>query len=173
MERTKTIKQAVERTESVFAARPSAAQVTKTGRATMIEGLVCQYTEGDFTIRADMPEAFGGEGKALGPGGYVRGGLAMCLAISYAIQAARRGVPLHKVEVDIESDVDLRGVFGAPGVRCSPAEFRYRVRIESDANDAAVRAVIDDGDSMSPTLDTIRVTQRLVRSVEITRPETV
>jgi hypothetical protein len=77
------------------------------------------------------------------------------------------------VEVDVESDVDLRGAFGAPGVRCSPGEFRYRVRIESDANDAAVRAVIDDGDSMSPVLDTIRVTQHLVRSVEIARPETV
>lgn len=172
MKTIQEIKQAVERTESVFDAKPSAARVTKTGRATMIGGLACQYTEGDFTIRADMPEIFGGEGKALSPGGYLRGGLAMCLAIGYAIQAARRGVPLHKVEVDIESDADLRGAFGAPGVRCSPSEFRYKVRIESDADDEAVRAVIEGGDSVSPVLDTLRVTQHLVRSVEIARPET-
>jgi len=173
MNRTQKIKQAVERIESIFAAKPGAAQMTKTGRATMIDGLVCQYTEGEFTIRSDMPEVLGGEGKALSPLGYMRGGLAMCLAIGYAIQAARRGVSLHKVEVDVESDLDLRGAFGSPGVRCSPAEFRYRVAIESDAAEEDVRAVIDDGDAKSPVLDTVRIEQRLVRAVKISRPETV
>lgn len=173
MERTEKIKQAVERTESVLTAKPSTARVTKSGRATMIEGLLCQYAEGDFTVRADMPEVFGGDGKALSPGGYIRAGLSMCLAIGYAIVAARHGVALHKVEVDIEADMDLRGAFGSPGVRCSPSEFRYTVRIESDAAEDALRAVIEEGDRKSPVLDTVRVTQHVVRSVEITRPETV
>jgi len=173
MERTEKIKQATERTENVFTAKPSTARVTKTGRATMIEGLLCQYAEGDFTVRADMPEVFGGEGKALSPGGYIRAGLSMCLAIGYAIAAARHGIAFHKVEVDIEADMDLRGAFAAPGVRCSPSEFRYTVHVESDAPEAAVRAVIEEGDTKSPVLDTIRIEQRLVRVVKITRPETV
>jgi uncharacterized OsmC-like protein len=173
MKSNQEIKRAINRTEGVFAARPSAAQITKTGRATMIEGLLCQYTEGDFTIRADTPEIFGGEGKALSPGGYLRGGLSMCLAINYAMRAAQNGVTLRKVEVDIESDADLRGVYGAPGVRCSPSEVRDPVRVESDAPEEAVLAVIEAGDAKSPVLDTIKIAQRLVRSVEIKRPETV
>jgi uncharacterized OsmC-like protein len=173
MERTDRIKQALERTHGIFAAKPNAARVTKTGRATLVDGMLCQYTEGDFTVHSDQPEVLGGEGKALTPGGYLRAGLSLCLAQGYVMRAIRRGIALHKVEVDIEADVDMRSVLGFAGVPCGFAEFRFKVRVESDAPEAAVRAVIDEADGVSPVLECIRRAQRIVRSVAIARPETV
>jgi uncharacterized OsmC-like protein len=167
------IRQALERTQAIFAAKPAAARVTKKGRATLIEGLECQYTEDNFTVRADMPTPMGGEGKALSPGGYARAGLSMCLAIGYAMRAAHRGIALQKVEVDIESDTDLRSLFGVPGVPCGYGEFRYAVRVVSEAPEEEVMAVIDEADSRSPVLDAFRAEKKVVRSVAIARPETV
>lgn len=167
------IRQALDRAQAVFAAKPAAARVTKKGRATFIQGLECQYTEENFTIRADMPAPLGGEGKALSPGGYARAGLSMCLAIGYAMRAAHRGVMLRKVEVDIESDTDLRSLFGFAGIACGYSELRYSVRVASEAPEEAVMAVIEEADARSPVLDSFRRAQRVVRSVAITRPETV
>ena len=64
------IKQALDRAQAVFAAKPAAACITKKGRATVIRGLECQYTEEGFIFHADMPRPLGGEGRALSPGGY-------------------------------------------------------------------------------------------------------
>lgn len=173
MERTDQIRQALDRAQAVFAAKPAAARVTKRGRATLLQGLECQYTEESFTVCADMPGPLGGEGKALSPGGYARAALSMCLAIGYAVHAARRGITLHKVEVDIEADTDLGSIFGFPGIACGYSELRYAVRVASDAPEEAVLAAIEEADARSPVLDSWRRAQRIVRSVAIARPETV
>jgi uncharacterized OsmC-like protein len=165
------IKQALERMEGIFRAKPSAARFTKGGRATLKAGLLCEYTEDGKTVMADMPAPFGGDGKALSPGGYARAGLSMCLAIGYAMRAAHRGVTLHKVEVDIEADADFGCLFGLPAVPYS--EFRYSVRIESDAPDSEVTAIVDEADARSPVLDAFRDAKRVVRSLAVSRPETV
>jgi uncharacterized OsmC-like protein len=167
------IRQSLDRAQAIFAAKPAAARVTKKGCATLIQGLECQYTEENFTVRADMPAPLGGEGKGLSPGGYARAGLSMCLAIGYAMRAAHRGITLQKVEVDIETDTDLGSMFGFAGVPCGYSEFRYTVRVASDAPEEAVRAVIEEADARSPVLDSFRRGQRIVRSVAIVRPETV
>jgi uncharacterized OsmC-like protein len=173
MDRAKHIKQALERVESIFRAKPEKARFTKGGRATLTRGLVCEYVEDGRTVVADMPEPFGGEGRALSPGGYARAGLSMCLAIGYAMRAAHRGVTLNKVEVDVACDTDLASLIGFPGIPAGYSEFRYSVRVESDAPEAEVTALLDEADERSPVLDAFRRAQRVVRSVVVTRPETV
>ncbi len=173
MQRTDHIKQALDRVQSIFTAKPEKARMTKRGRATVTVGLQCEYVEDGHTLRADMPEPFGGNGQAPSPGGYARAGLSMCLAIGYAMRAAQAGVPLHKVEVDIEADTDLRGAFGFPGVSCGFSEMRYSVRVESDAPEQAVIAALDEADARSPVLDAFRGAKKVVRSVTVVRPETV
>ncbi|HEX2197274.1 MAG TPA: OsmC family protein [Burkholderiales bacterium] len=171
MDKSMQIKQALDRMEGIFRAKPSAARFTKGGRATLIAGLLCEYTEEGKSVRADMPPPFGGEGKGLSPGGYARAGLSMCLAIGYAMRAAHRGLTLHKVEVDIEADADFACLFGLPAVPYS--EFRYCVRIESDAPQAEVIAMVDEADARSPVLDAFREAKRVLRSLTVSRPETV
>lgn len=173
MERAQRIKQALDRVQAIFAAKPEKARFTKGGTATVREGLLCEYTEEGRTVVADMPEPFGGDGTALSPGGYARAGLSMCLAIGYAMRAAHRGIPVNKVEVHIEADTDFSSLFGVPGVAVGYSEFRYRIRIESDAAEAQVLAVIEEADARSPVLDSFRRAQKLVRSVTVAPAETV
>lgn len=173
MERTERIKQALDRVQSIFTARPEKARSTKGGRATLTAGLQCEYSEDGHTLRADMPEPYGGGGKALSPGGYARAALGMCLAIGYAMRAAQRGVPIRRLEVDVEADIDLRGIFAIAGIPCGYSEIRCSVRVESDAPEEAVLAAIDEADARSPVLDSYQRTRKIVRSVTITRPETV
>jgi uncharacterized OsmC-like protein len=173
MERSAAIRRALDRAQSVFAAKPAAARVTKGGRATLKEGLTCEYVEGGRKLLADMPVPLGGEDKALSPGGYARAGLSMCLAIGYAVRAAHRGVVLRKVEVDIECDTDLGSVFGFPGIPAGYSEFRYSVRIESEAPETAILALVDEADQRSPVLDAFGRAQKIVRSIAVSRPETV
>lgn len=171
MDKTPQIRQSLDRMEGIFRAKPSAARFTKGGRATLIAGLLCEYTEDGKSVSADMPPPFGGEGKALSPGGYARASLGMCLAIGYAMRAAHRGLTLQKVQVDIEADGDSACLFGLPAAPYS--EFRYRVHIESDAPEAEVVALVDEADARSPVLDVFRDAKRVLRSLTVSRPETV
>lgn len=170
-ERSNDIKQALERVEGIVRAKPAAGRATKSGRATLKGGLLCEYTEDGKTVQADMPPPFGGEGKVLSPGGYARAALATCLAIGYAMRAASVGITLHRVEVDLETEADIACLFALPGTPYG--DFRYSVRIESDAPEAAVKALIEEADARSPVLHAFREAKRVVRSIQVARPETV
>ena len=121
-----------------------------------------------------MPGPLGGEDKGLSPGGHARAGLSTCLAIGYAQRAALRGIRLHKVEVDIECDWDINTLFGVARVPAAGySEVRYSVRIESDAPESEIRAIVDEADACSPVLDTFRREQNVVRSMTVVKLETV
>ena len=146
MDRKHEIKQALDRAQSIFTAKPALARVTKGGRATLRKGLACEYVEDGRALVADMPSPLGGEDKGLSPGGYARAGLGMCLAIGYAMRAAQRGVDVVKIEVDLEADNDVASLFGLPGSTVGYGEFRFSVRIESAAPEEEILALIDEAD---------------------------
>jgi uncharacterized OsmC-like protein len=54
-----------------------------------------------------MVQKSGGSGSGPNPGVLGRASLASCLAISYAMLAARREIALKAVEVDVEADYDM------------------------------------------------------------------
>lgn len=167
MDDSEKIRAALQRTHDIFSAKPAAARGTKGGRATVSTGLRCEYVEDGRTLVADMPAVFGGNAEGLTPGGYLRAGLATCLAIGYVMCAAQRGVRLDRVSVDIEADSDVAGLAGVPDRPVGYGEFRFCVIVESDAAEDAVQAVIDEADARSPVLHAVRQAQTVVRSVTL------
>lgn len=148
------IKESLERNVKVLSARPAVGRGTARTTARLRPGLECEVTDGPWTLRVGMTEKYGGTGTDPNPGSYGRAALASCLTIGYAMWAARLGVPLDRLEVEVQADYDVRGELGVDqSVRPGYAGIRYRVTVESPAPEAEVLRLLDTGDRYSSWLD--------------------
>ena len=65
-------------------------------------------------------------------------------------------VPLDGLDIDLEADIDLRGVFGHDkSVRNGFSAVRYTVTVHSPADEAKVRRCKETIDRKSPVLDAV------------------
>ena len=75
------------------------------------------------------------------------------LPAGIASWAARLGVPLEAVEVEVEADFDARGELGMDGVAPGYQEVRYLVAIASPAPRDEVDRLLATAERASPYLD--------------------
>jgi uncharacterized OsmC-like protein len=98
--------------------------------------------------------ALGSGETAPTPGVLGRAALASCLVIGIATWAARQGVPIDALEVEVEADFDARGELGiGNGVPPGYTEVRYAVSIQSAAPKQALEGILDLAERHSPYLD--------------------
>ena len=147
------IRQIVERNIELLALKPSRGHLTRATRARLADGLRCEIEEGPWKLTADMPAKAGGEDTAPTPGMLGRGALASCLTIGIAIWAARLGVPVDAVEVEVQGDFDARGELGMGRVSPGYTEVRYVVRIDSPAPRQELDELLALAERHSPYLD--------------------
>ena len=141
MDRDIAIRSAQERALSVFERKPSAALSSVKASGRLDEALRCAVSLGELEVTMDMPKALGGDGSAPTPGFFIRAGLIGCVAIGIKMTAAREGVPLESVEVDVEMDFDDRAMFGLGDSTAAPLETRLTITLKSPAPWAAVERV--------------------------------
>jgi uncharacterized OsmC-like protein len=97
-----------------------------------------------------------------------RGALGSCLALGYAMWAARLGVRLDSLSVEVEADYDSRGELGiSDEVPPGYTQVRYTVSVTSDAPEADVRRVLDTADRYSPYRDVFMRANDVRREVTI------
>jgi len=149
-----TIQKMAERSIQVLTRKPSRGYLTGVTRARLVDGLRCAIEEGPWKLAADMPVKVGGDETAPTPGVLGRAALASCLAIGIATWAARLGVPIGALEVEVEADFDARGELGM-GSDIPPGytEVRYAVAIESGAPTHLLDEVLELAERYSPYLD--------------------
>jgi uncharacterized OsmC-like protein len=151
-----TIKKAFERNQKAVKMRPQMAQRTVTTKVRLFDGTTCEVEHKHWKFKVDIGKSEGGNDAGPGPGILERGALGSCLAIGYSQQAAIMGVPVSKIEVDVESDIDARGMLNLHDQPPGFKELRYKVYIDSPASEADVMKVIDKVDKYSPVLDDFR-----------------
>ena len=94
--------------------------------------------------------------------------LGSCLAIGYAMWAARLQVPITSLEVEIQADYDVRGELGvSQDVRPGYSEVRYVVSVESDASADDVTRVLETAERSSSWLDIVAHATPVRRDVRI------
>lgn len=151
-----TIKKAFERNQKAARLRPSAARGTARTHVSLTDGTTCTVRHKHWTFKVDIGEGEGGNDAGPGPGILERGALGSCLAIGYSQRAAVLGIPVDRIEVEVESDFDARGMLyltdDPPGFEA----MRYRVHIDSPAGEEEIRRLIEDTDRHSPVLDDFR-----------------
>jgi uncharacterized OsmC-like protein len=162
------LKTAFERCARALKLRPSMGRDTGITKARIREGLICDIEAGPWHFVADMPKAVGGSETAPTPGAYGRAALGSCLAVGYMMHAAKLGVPIRALEVEIQADYDDGALFGVSDAPPGYLQVRYVVTVESGAPEADVLRVLDEGDAHSPYLDVFRRSQTCTRTVRIT-----
>jgi uncharacterized OsmC-like protein len=150
------IRTAFERSARALALRPSLGRATGVSRTRIRDGLACEIQEGRWKLAADMPEQAGGDASAPTPGVFGRAALGSCLAIGYMMHAAKLGVPIAGIEVEVQTDYDDGALFGVSESPPGYLEVRYSVTVESHAEQGDVLRVLDEADAHSPYLDVFR-----------------
>ena len=91
--------------------------------------------------------------------------------MGYQLRAARLGVELKSVTVEIEADSDVAGMLST-GTSARPGygEVRYHVSVESSAPEGDVLRVLDEGDALSPYRDVFSAETPMKRTVSIQLP---
>jgi uncharacterized OsmC-like protein len=162
------IQSAIERISKTLAQRPAFGQGTGSSKATITNGLTCQVQEGDWKFVLDMPRQAGGNAAGPTPGVLGRAALGSCLAIAYKMKACQLGVPVTRLEVEVQADYDDGALFGtAKNVPPGYLEVRYTVTVDSDAPEEDILNMLDDADRHSPYLDVFSRAQSCKRKVQI------
>ena len=162
-----TIRTALARSAKALTLKPSLGRATGVSRARVGQGLSCEIEEGPWKLVADMPAQIGGDDTGPTPGVYGRAALGSCLAIGYMMQAARLGVPITSVEVEVQADYDDGALLGVSKSPPGYLDVRYVVTVDSTAPEADVLRVLDAGDAHSPYLDVFRRSQVCSRTVHL------
>ena len=163
------LQSALQRAEHVFTKRPEAAQMHKVSTATVRAGTRCEFAEDEWRYISDMPEGLGGTATGPTPGTLIRAGLVTCLAIGYSVRAAYLGIPVRHIAVELHTEADLRGLFCGQAEVPVYSSIRYTVTIDSDASDADIERLINEGDARSPYLNLFRTAQTVQREVTLRR----
>jgi uncharacterized OsmC-like protein len=170
MEGAERIGSAFERNARALELRPSVGQGTAVTRVRVTEGLTCEVEDGPWKLVVDMGEKSGGLNRGPNPGVLGRAALGSCLAVGYVMWAARRGVPISSLEVEVQADYDARGYHGIGGVEPGYEQIRYVVTVESEASEDEIARLLDEADRNSDYLAVFQRPQEVVRRLHVSAP---
>jgi len=158
----------LERNARAVGLRPGLCRRTGTTTVRLKPGLECEVSDGHWTLAVGMGPNSGGTDAGPGPGVLGRGALGSCLALGYAMWAARLGVTFTSVEVVVEADYDVRAELGvADDIPPGYTQVRYIVTASSPAAEVDVLRVIDTADRYSPYRDVFARAQDVQRELRI------
>jgi len=109
-----------------------------------------------FFVTMDGPGALGGVDAAPTAAESLVGAFAGCLISGIATNGALFDIPIDAITVDMEADIDFRGLLGHDkSVRNGFTDIRYSVTIQSPASEEQVRRCKETIDRKSPVADTL------------------
>jgi uncharacterized OsmC-like protein len=149
---------------SIVGAEPKNARAPKSSRVRWLGGLKLKVGVRNHTFLVDEPSHLTGEDEAPNAVEYVLGAYGACLATGLIINASRRNIELHNLELALESTQD--NAFSFMGINDEGHsgfdEVKVKLYVQSDADESTLREVWED------TLRTSPVGNSLVRPVKIT-----
>lgn len=146
------IRTAFARQTKALELRPGIGRGTAVTRARVRDGLTVDVEEGEWKLVVDMNEKWGGNGAGPNPGILGRGALGSCLAIAYMQWAARLGIRVDNLEVEVHADYDTRGSCGIGDLPPSYGAVRYVVSVETDASESDVEHWLQTAEDNCPYL---------------------
>ena len=151
------IKEAIEGAVRYLAEHPDEARYTDSyARATLGGSLrVDVEGPGGERIVTDMPAGIGGRAEEPSPGWVYRAAIASCVASTVGMEAARQGVALAELQVEVDSESDDRGILGMDEkVPAGPLSARVRIRARADGvEEARLREILERGAERCPSYD--------------------
>ena len=115
---------------------PGAAHITLSARGSQTDTVSCSVDIGRAVYEAQAHQGVGGAGTAACSGDLLLGALAACAQITCQMVAASMELPVEKLDVVVEGDLDLRGTLGVDREAAVGFE-EIRTRFEIDAPEAS------------------------------------
>ena len=110
-----------------------------------------------FAVEADEPPVLLGSNAGPNAVEIVLAGLASCLAVGFAYNAAARGIRIDELTLGLAGNIDLHGFLGlSDKVRPGYRDIRVTCRVKSDASREQLMELCDYVQKTSPVLDIIR-----------------
>jgi uncharacterized OsmC-like protein len=166
------IKESIENTVRYLSEHPDEARFTdSSARATLGEALRVEVEAPDgVRLTTDMPSAIGGREEKPSPGWLYRAAIASCVTATVGMEAAREGVDLRSLEVEVDSESDDRGILGMDeAVPAGPLSTQVRIRAVADGVDQGrLRELVERGAGRCPSFDATRRAVDVSLEVETT-----
>ncbi|MCG6878589.1 MAG: OsmC family protein [Deltaproteobacteria bacterium] len=129
----------------------------------LVEGVKCSAKVRNFPpMTVDEPPELGGTDAGMNPVELVLVALGTCQEIMYAACAALMNIPLNKVKVNVDGDIDIRGLLAMDdSIPAGYSKIGFETTIESDADKETLKKLVDTVEAHCPVMDT------LVRSIPV------
>lgn len=108
----------------------------------------------------DEPPTLLGDDTAPNPSEAVLAALGSCLSVGIHANAISRGINLTKLELSLEGDINITGVWGIGDLsekRLGFTDIRVKVDIEGDTTREELDALIAHSNNWSPVANTLRL----------------
>jgi uncharacterized OsmC-like protein len=152
--------------------RPSVGQGTAVTRVQLRPNLCAEVDDGPWHFSVGMPQPFGGDNSGPTPGVYGRAAFGSCLIMGYSMWAARLGIPIDALSIEVQADYDARGELGVEdSVPPGYTELRYIVSVESTASESEIMRLLDTADRYSSWRDDLTRSVPVRREVRLSVPD--
>ncbi len=108
----------------------------------------------------DEPPGLLGEDTAPNPSEAVLAALGSCLSVGIHANATMRGIKLTKLELELEGDINITGVWGIGDLaqkRLGFTDIRVKVDLEGDASREELEELVAHSNFWSPVANTLRL----------------
>lgn len=148
----------IEGTRAAVADNPANAEVSFSVSHALVPqtATVVQVHTRDHSFTVDEPNALGGTDTAANPVEYALAALGSCQVITYQFWAAKLGVPLDSVRVNVHGDLDLHGFLGFADTRPGFTDIRVTVDLGGPASAEQYDELKRQVDEHCPVLDLFR-----------------
>jgi uncharacterized OsmC-like protein len=151
-----------------FRDEPERARVTVRVATELRRGMLCRTTARGHVVECDEPRSLGGSDAAQSPVELLLTSLATCQAVTYRLWADELGIPLERVDVEVEGDIDLRGFLGVADV---PAGYdRMHISVRLTGGDDRHAELAEAVDRHCPVADALARPIPVSRSLEGSAP---
>jgi uncharacterized OsmC-like protein len=166
------VKESIENAVRYLSEHPDEARYTDSfARATLGEALRVEVEgPGGLRLVTDMPAGIGGREEEPSPGWLYRAAIASCVASTISMEAAREGVTLRSLDVEVDSESDDRGILGMDeAVPAGPLSTRVRIRAAAEGvEEGRLRELLERGAGRCPSFDATRRAVDLSLEIETT-----
>lgn len=138
-------------------------------RGYRIDGERLHDDEREHRVESDEYVEIGSTDSASSPGELLMSAVGSCITATTRAYAAMKGIRLTRLEIGVDGDVKLHGMFGLDaGTRAGFGQLRTTIRIAGDAGEDALREVALLGYQFSPVRETVHNGAPVTPEVEVT-----
>jgi len=114
-----------------------------------------QVIQRPFTLRGDHPPELLGNNTGPTAVEILMSALGACMAGTFAAQATAHGIRIKNLKLDLESMMDLNGMFGLKPIRPGIFNVKLLYHLDSDADISELKEILNEVKSLSPVFDSV------------------